>query len=154
MRFIADAMLGRLAKWLRFLGYDTLYFRGDDSRLLELAEAEGRVLLTRDTRISRHRPAVRCLFIRSDRVWEQLRQVIEELQLKTEEVGSRCMRCNVLLASIEKAEAKGLVPDFVFKTQDAFSRCPACRRIYWAGSHFQRMEEALRRYAPDLHRDA
>lgn len=145
MKFVVDTMLGRLAKWLRFLGHDTLYLREDDDQLLAIAKEEGRVLLTRDTHLLKHRPAVRILFIQSDHVFEQLKQVIEELDLHVEGAGSRCMRCNVPLESLEKAQAEDLVPDFIFKTHQVFSRCPSCQRIYWPGSHFQRMEEALRR---------
>ncbi len=144
MKFVVDVMLGRLAKWLRFLGHDTLYFRGDDDRLLALAREEGRVLLTRDTHLLKRCPTGRVLFIRGDHLSEQLKQVIEELDLPVEGRGSRCMRCNVPLESVEKAEVEHLVPEFVFRTQPLFSRCPSCRRIYWPGSHVRRMEEALR----------
>jgi len=144
VKFVVDVMLGRLAKWLRFLGHDALYFRGDDNRLLVLAREEDRVLLTRDTHLLKRRPPVRTLFIRSDHLFEQLKQVIEELDLPVEKRGSRCIRCNVPLESLEKAEVEHLVPEFVFRTQPLFSRCPSCHRIYWPGSHVRRMEEALR----------
>jgi hypothetical protein len=147
MRFIADTMLGRLAKWLRFLGYDTLYFRkGDDVPLLEIASQEGRILLTRDRHLLERRLPLKALFVRSDHLHEQLQQVIEELNLPIEEeMGTRCMQCNVLIEEAEPAGIQGLIPDFVFRTQEAFYRCPICLRIYWAGSHFRRMEETLRK---------
>lgn len=155
MEFVLDAMLGRLARWLRFLGYDTLYVRkGEDTPLLELALTEGRILLTRDTHLIKRRLPIRCLFIRSDHLVEQLRQVIEELDLPVEGVGTRCMRCNVLLELLEKAQAEGLVPDFVFRAHQAFFRCRSCRRIYWPGSHFRRMEEALQRSVLSSHSDS
>lgn len=147
MRFVADTMLGRLAKWLRFLGYDTLYFRGgDDVPLLEIASQEGRILLTRDRHLLERRLPPKVLFVRSDHLHEQLQQVIEELDLPIEEeMGTRCMRCNVPIEEIAPADIQGLVPDFVFRVQEAFYRCPTCLRIYWAGSHFRRMEETLRK---------
>ena len=146
MRFIADAMLGRLARWLRFLGYDTLYVRkGEDTPLLQIAEEEGRILLTRDTHLIKRRLPIRCLFIRSDHLVEQLKQVIEELNLEVGEgVGTRCMQCNVPLEEVERSEVQGLVPDFVFRAHQEFYRCPACLKIFWPGSHLQRMEEVLK----------
>lgn len=146
MRFLADCMLGRLARWLRFLGYDTLYVRkGEDPPLLELAFKEGRILLTRDTHLIKRRLPVPYLFIRSDHLSEQLKQVIEELHLEVgEEVGTRCMGCNVPLEEVERSEVQGLVPDFVFRTHQEFYRCPACLKIFWPGSHLKRMEEVLK----------
>lgn len=145
IRFIVDTMLGRLAKWLRILGYDTIYFSGkDDNLLIQMAREEGRVLLTRDTRLLKHKGLGPHLFISSDHLKEQLRQVVTKFELDPEEgFGSRCPCCNSELVGIEKGEAEGLVPEFVFREQEEFYRCTGCTRIYWSGSHMQRMAERL-----------
>lgn len=156
-RFLADAMLGRLAKWLRILGYDAEYFRGEDDELLRLARREGRVLLTRDTRLLRRRVPGMCpplagadrlpahLFIQSDHVMEQLRQVVTALRLDpTAPPARRCVCCNALLEPRLKSEVFGLVPEFVWSRHETFWVCPGCQRIYWAGSHQRRMKEAIK----------
>jgi uncharacterized protein with PIN domain len=142
MRLVADAMLGRLAKWLRVLGYDTLYWRGDDAGLVRLAVAEHRLVLTRDTRLSPRLPPSQCLFIESDHYDKQLRQVIDRLGWPTR-TGHRCLRCNLLLEAADKAELRDRVPEFVWLRHDKFARCPGCLRIYWEGTHFQRMTEVV-----------
>ena len=144
-RFLADAMLGRLAKWLRILGYDAEYFPGEDDDLLRLARREGRILLTRDTRLLHRRPLPPHLFIRSDHVMEQLRQIVAALHLNpAAPPAHRCACCNAVLEPRHKAEVVGRVPDFVWSRHEAFWECPGCRRIYWAGTHRQRMQEAIR----------
>ncbi len=146
IRFIADSMLGKLAKWLRILGYDTLYFRdGEDTRLLATARRESRILLTRDTRLIRRRRLCPILFVHHDRVWDQLRQVARELGLTMgERFGSRCLRCNRSLALLARDQAAGQVPEYVFRHHEVFSRCEGCGRVYWAGSHLRHMEETVR----------
>ena len=137
-------MLGRLARWLRILGYDVEYSSGEDDDLLPQARREGRILLTRDTRLLRRLQLPPYLFIQSDHVMEQLRQVVGTLHLDPAAPPSRrCIRCNAILESRSKAEVLGLVPEFVWSHHEAFWGCPRCRRIYWAGTHRQRMEEAI-----------
>ncbi len=144
-RFLADAMLGRLAKWLRILGYDAEYFPGEDDDLLRQAWRENRVLLTRDTHLLRRRRLPPHLFIQSDHVREQLRQVVTALRLDpAAPPARRCVCCNAVLQPRHKAEVLGLVPEFVWSQQQAFWACPRCQRIYWAGTHRQRMEEAIK----------
>lgn len=144
-RFLADAMLGRLARWLRILGYDAEYFPGEDDNLLRQARREGRILLTRDTRLLQRRPLPPHLFIESDHVMEQLRQVVVALGLNiTAPPAHRCSCCNTVLERRHKAQVEGLVPEFVWSHHEAFWACPRCRRIYWAGTHWRRMEEAIR----------
>ena len=147
MRLVADAMLGRLAKWLRVLGYDTLYWRGDDAGLVRLAVAESRILLTRDTRLPPRVPPGASLFIESDHYGEQLRQAIQRLGMPPQR-GRRCPCCNLPLAHADKAALRGLVPEFVWHRHDRFARCLGCHRIYWQGTHYARMLETLQRVAP------
>jgi hypothetical protein len=145
LRFLADAMLGRLARWLRILGYDAAYFTGEDNALLRQAWREGRILLTRDTRLLRRRRLPPHLFIQSDHVQEQVRQVVAALRLEARpSVARRCLCCNVVLEPRPKDEIVGLVPEFVWSHHQAFWACPNCQRIYWPGTHRQRMEEAIR----------
>lgn len=143
-RFLADAMLGRLARWLRILGYDAAYDPAEDEDLLARAQQEGRILLTRDTRLVRRRRLPRHLFIESDEVLVQVRQVLSALGLPcTAGPARRCLRCNVPIEPCSKDEVAGRVPEFVWSQHQAFWRCPACERIYWPGTHWQRMEETL-----------
>lgn len=146
-RFLADSMLGRLAKWLRLLGYDTVYFaQGEDSLLLQLAWREGRVLLTRDTRMLNRRAVPPMVFIRHDRVLDQVRQVTTALTLPIDErVGSRCLQCNVVLRRVGREEVTGQVPPYVLAQHETFSHCTACGRTYWPGTHWQAMEAQVRR---------
>jgi uncharacterized protein len=144
-RFLVDAMLGRLAKWLRILGYDAEYFPGEDDDLLRQTRRQGRVLLTRDTRLLRRRPLPPHLFIESDQVMEQLRQVVTALRLDpAAPPARRCPRCNVVLEPRDRAEVLGRVPEFVWSHHQVFWACPRCQRIYWAGTHRRRMEEAIK----------
>jgi uncharacterized protein len=147
-RFIADAMLGKLAKWLRILGYDVAYERKiDDDALIERAGVDGRMILTRDARLIRRRlrPRPLFLFIEDDRPLEQLRQAVLQLGLSiTKYRFSRCIECNALLGAVEKDLIQRYVPEYVFRTQDRFSRCPQCLRIYWEGTHSDHIRGRLR----------
>jgi uncharacterized protein len=149
--FLADAALGRLATWLRLLGYDTVYARSaGEAELVRRARAEGRVLLTRNTRMLRRRDVPAHVFIESDHFRAQLRQVIATFGLlDTAAFLMRCSRCNATLLPIERAEASASVPPYVCATQDTFARCPSCRRIYWGATHVEKMRAELRRLGID-----
>ncbi|MFQ5442134.1 MAG: Mut7-C RNAse domain-containing protein [Thermodesulfobacteriota bacterium] len=144
-KFFADAMLGRLATWLRILGFDVAYERKiDDKELVERAQKEDRIILTRDTLLVKRRGARgRSFFVEGDRFEVQLRQVAERFAIDNKSVLTRCVRCNTLLERVEKESVRDLVPPYVYKTQEEFSRCPRCARIYWAGTHRERMLEKL-----------
>ena len=139
MKFLADTMLGRLAKWLRLSGYDTVYRSDlDDGALAQLARSENRVLLTRDVELTRRR-GVRSVLIESDQTAEQLTQVLRELRLRTRTAFTRCAECNVRLRKLSRARAKDRVPPYVHRTQTRFRECPRCQRVYWRGTHWARM---------------
>jgi len=139
IHFLADSMLGTLAKWLRIMGYDTVYDPAlDDNALVRLARAEGRILLTRDTALLQ-RKGIQCLFIASEVLTEQLAQVMQTFSLHVDSPFTRCPVCNSPLEDVPKHEAWGQVPPFVFQTQDRFCLCPECNRFYWRGTHWQKM---------------
>ena len=149
-RFLADCNVGRLARWLRALGYDASYHAQiGDAELVREAAAEDRVVLTRDRDLTRRRViqtgVVRAILIRDDDVTKQLRQVFNELGLELTEALTRCIECNAELESRMPAMVAERVPPFVRQTQSKYSECPACGRIYWAGTHWQRMREVLLR---------
>ncbi|MFQ5793748.1 MAG: Mut7-C RNAse domain-containing protein [Candidatus Bipolaricaulia bacterium] len=138
-KFIVDAMLGKLAKWLRILGYDTLYFHDiDDHRLIEIASREGRILLTGDRELMCYRWEGERLFVSSDLWQEQLYQAYHAFDLGTEGIFTRCIDCNQPLEQVAKQEVQGEVPTYVYHNQRAFGRCPRCRKIYWQGTHFEK----------------
>ena len=146
-RFVADMMLGKLARWLRAMGYDTVYFRvAEDRHLLQLAHAEARTLLTRDTRLARLAGAGG-LLIQATEVEPQVAEVIERLALSpsSDDLLSRCLECNTRLVDRPKDSVGGLVPAYVFARHDHFVGCPGCGRIYWQGSHADRMLARLGR---------
>ena len=148
LRFLADANVGRVARWLRAYGYDAEYAPElDDGALVTRALGEGRVLLTRDAELMRRRPvvggAVRTVLLESDRVAEQLGQVVRELALEGERALTRCLECNVELEPCLKSEVLRRLPPHVRATQSDFSECPRCGRVYWPGSHWRRMRERL-----------
>lgn len=144
MRFFADAMLGKLAKWLRVLGCDTAYEPDiADDDLAKRALREGRVILTRDTRLIR-RKEVRDnhFFVRGDGYRDQLRQVVDHFRIDpSEKLFTRCVRCNEPLGEAPKLLLVGKIPPYVYDTQESFGACPSCGRIYWKATHRERMEQ-------------
>jgi len=148
-RFIVDVNVGRLARRLRMMGYDTLFINGmDDDELVRVALKEERILLTKDTGILRRRIVatgkVQAILIASDEVREQLKQVVHALDLGPKfDPFSLCMVCNTVLIPREKAEVRDLAPPYVFKTQDQYMQCPDCLRLYWRGTHWERMSQEL-----------
>lgn len=143
-----DTNVGRLAKWLRILGYDTLFINDlDDDELIRIAMDEGRILLTKDTRILRRRVVydgqLKLVLIRDDDVKGQIRQVVQTLNLDHTKPFSLCLECNQPLMPREKDEVQELVPPYVFKSQTQYMQCPSCHRIYWRGTHWQRMKREL-----------
>ena len=145
VKFAADRMLGRLAKWLRIIGQDVIYGRHlTGYGLIRAARAEDRLILTRDRRLKQKQPPA-FLFIDSNHYREQLRQVIRACGLELgKNLLTRCSECNTLLQSKAKETVEKLVPAYVFSTQEKFSWCPTCRRVYWPATHHQKMLEELK----------
>lgn len=139
-------MLGALTRWLRALDLDTAYDPAlDDADLVNRAVAEGRIILTRDRRLTERRLARNHLLIRSGVVDEQVRQVLEEFGLRPDpsRLLGRCLRCNESLETLDAELARARVPPWVARTQTEFRACPACGRIYWRGTHVERMVRRL-----------
>jgi uncharacterized protein with PIN domain len=148
VKFICDDNLGKLAKWLRTLGYDTLFFDPiEDGELVARALKDDRVVLSRDTQLSRFRLKLgeKLILIRSDKPLEQLKQALECLELKPtkESLFSRCLLCNEPLEDVDKENIKDKLYPYVYRAHHQFSRCPKCGRIYWPATHVHRMRERL-----------
>ena len=150
IKFVADAMLGRLAKWLRVLGFDTVYYRGTETpTLLDIALRQGRVLLTRNTGIAPRAGGVEVLFIGDDHWPQQLRQVLEHFQVpEPPQPFTRCVNCNTPLLPLDRAEAKERVPEHIYHVHRSFNVCPQCKRAFWRGSHQQRMRGVIESLFP------
>ena len=134
------------------MGYDTLFFNGsNDSNMVAIALAEGRVILTRDTQIVKRRVVtsgqLKVILIQSDRPELQIRQVIDTLNLDCRlRPFAICLECNQPLLKRSKQQVEDLVPPYVFQTQSQYMECPACHRIYWRGTHWQAMTKKLEQY--------
>lgn len=146
LRFAADVMLGRLAKWLRVFGQDVIYGRHlSGAGLIHAARQENRVILTRDRRLRLRQPQ-EFLFIKSDDFREQLRQVVSAFQLTLgDDLFRRCLICNCCLQPRSKSSVKEAVPEYVFLTQEDFFWCAECRRIYWPATHHEKMLQELKK---------
>jgi uncharacterized protein len=145
LRFIADAMLERLARWLRALGFDTVSGGATaNGELVRRAMEEGRYLLTRDRRLPDRWRGSGCLLLRSTAPLEQLREVITHFQLTLPpELFTRCLVCNTELRSANAEEIASQVPQGAHARLAASRYCPSCGRVYWEGSHTRRMRSTL-----------
>jgi hypothetical protein len=146
-RFVADVMLGRLAKWLRIAGFDVLYSnRFDDDELIAISNAEGRVLLSRDTRLLIRKPVKDFIFLTSPDVQGQIRQVFDTLGIRElDSVLTRCPSCNRPLVEVSRESVRARVPEYVYKTQLHFKSCPGCGKIFWAGTHRSSVVQILQK---------
>ncbi|MBE0480763.1 MAG: Mut7-C RNAse domain-containing protein [Dehalococcoidia bacterium] len=146
---MVDSNVEKLGRWLRIAGFDAAYAGNmDDNRLVRLALDQGRILLTRDRGILKRRVAVggrlRVVFIDRDGTGAQLRQVFSALQLSAAmRPFSRCAECNTSLLPKLKDEVGGLVPPYVYRTHEQYMQCPDCGRVYWRGTHWERMVKEL-----------
>jgi hypothetical protein len=144
-RFAADAMLGRLAHWLRLLGLDTWYeAHVADGALVRRALEEGRTLLTRDRALPHEWRLADVYLVQADDPRAQLREVAARFDLgRRARPFSRCSRCNEPLREAPRAGLRGRVPPRVAASAGAISECPRCGRLYWEGSHVDRMRRVL-----------
>ncbi|MEA3471076.1 MAG: Mut7-C RNAse domain-containing protein [Thermodesulfobacteriota bacterium] len=138
MKFITDRNLGKLARWLRILGHDTVcYSENIDRDFLRVGARENRVVLTRKRDMARRDFSGHMVIIYHDRVFDQIQELRGKtlLELKPQNFFSICLECNQSLKPISKENAKEKVPPYVFQTQDTFLTCPECGKIYWPGTH-------------------
>jgi uncharacterized protein with PIN domain len=146
MKFILTRELGRLAKWLRILGLDTVYFNQDNlSTVIIEALRQDRIIITRNHRLPRAL-GIRIVVIEKERFKEQIQELFRLLPMKLdlERMFRRCIICNEELLDIEKQEVKDKVPEYVFKTQGDFITCPKCNRIYWQGTHWGNVSQTIK----------
>jgi uncharacterized protein with PIN domain len=151
MKFICDDNLGRLAKWLRTLGYDTLFYSTiSDQELLKKALDQGRSILTRDNKLIEMKSVQNYLLIKSDQPLEQLKQVVQHFKLKKDEekLFTRCSVCNTPLKPVEKEKIKDRLYPYVYKTQENFVYCSSCGKIFWPATHIEHMKEKLKKVFP------
>lgn len=140
-RFVLDIHLGRLAAYLRMLGFDTLY-RNDysDQCLAGISVEDGRILLTRDRGLLKRKEVTRGYCVRSDQPREQIREVLERFDLTgMTRPFSRCLRCNGLLKPAARAEIISSLQQKTSQFYDEFHRCESCGQVYWKGSHYTRI---------------
>lgn len=145
MKFIVTKELGRLTKWLRILGFDAECFTQNKySSLIIQALKDDRVLVTRSHRMPAH-TGIRMVIINSDRVLIQLKELLNALRIEVDKdiMFTRCVVCNNALVPIEKAKVKDKVPEYVFNTQDKFTVCEICKRLYWQGTHWGNIAKIL-----------
>ncbi len=145
VRFVLDGHLGRLARYLRMLGFDARW-RNDarDDEIARISAAEHRILLTRDSGLLKRRIVSHGYRVRDVDPQRQLAEVVDRLDLLRSIVPfQRCLRCNDLLETVRKEDVADDLPPGVRERHDAFRRCPSCGRVYWAGSHHRRMERLI-----------
>lgn len=147
MKFIADHMLGTLARWLRFMGYDTIYPPPEfDEDLILAAKKQKRTILTRDKKVGSNK-ITKAVYIKSDKLNEQIKQVILDLPLNIgKNVLSRCAVCNARIVQIDRCDVEGKVPPGVFLGRRKFWKCPKCGRYYWHGTHWQKILKNINKF--------
>lgn len=146
MKLLLTKELGRLAKWLRILGIDALYFKDENvGSLIILALRDNRIILTRNHRLP-CTLGIKKVIIRAERIKEQISETLKALNIRPDSniMFSRCTICNEELTGVAKEQIRERVPEYVFKTQDSFMICPSCKRIYWMGTHWGNVNEVLK----------
>jgi uncharacterized protein len=144
-RFVVDVNLGRLARYLRLLGFDTLY-RNDyqDQDLVEISVEHSRVVLTRDRNLLKHAAITHGCFVHNSQPLQQIEEVVQRLDLcRSATPFRRCVRCNGLIEPVEKSAIADRLPPLTRKYYEEFWCCGACGQLYWKGAHYQKMMELV-----------
>jgi len=148
LTFLADSMLKKLAKYLRALGYDTVFHQSaKDKALLQQAMTQNRVLLTRDKALYNQLPETYGYYLESQHTERQLLQLAEVycISLRETDFLTRCLECNTIVEEIPKPSVKNRVPQRVYEYHDGYKFCPFCKQIFWQGGHVERLREKLER---------
>lgn len=148
-KFIVDTNVGKLVKWLRMMGFDTLFFdEPDDGMMVKIALAQDRIIITKDSEfmkrhaVTTHR--VRAILVSGDNSDLQMQTVLNTLALTDKaQYFTRCLECNAQLQKLDKKDAEGLVPEKVFQIHDQYMICKSCGRIFWRGTHWKAMSNKL-----------
>ena len=152
-RFIADAMLGSLAKWLRIMGFDTLYYRViEDRELVRIAKQEGRTILSKDNALCQSKKTGVSLLIQSDKTVEQLKEVMNACHIVPDLIRTnmRCALCNGKLLPAERSVVSTEVPDYILQSMNAFLKCGECGKVYWEGSHKKIIDAVIAAIMKDM----
>ena len=153
MKFLCDRMLGTLAKWLRIYGFDTFYANNelDDAKLMEISKTEGRILITCDKTLNQvaRRGNIKTIEIKTTDIDEQIKAVLGEIKVDKTKILSRCILCNTKVEEIKKEDVKEKVPGKVFKNNEKFWFCPRCNKIYWMGTHTDKIIKKIK----ELHKN-
>ena len=146
IKFVLDVHLGKLARYLRLCGFDTLYETDyTDNEIIIISSLQKRIILTRDKKLLNNKKVTHGVWIRSQYPDSQLKEVFDRLDLKNlAKPFTRCMECNTELVDVPKEQIIDRIPPGTRKFYDVFRMCPACDHIYWEGSHFERMKEFLK----------
>ena len=147
MKFLLTKELGRLARWLRILGFDAVYHDSDNlGTLIIQALRDNRIIVTR-RKAKVDDLEKKTVIIHSDKIQKQLQEVKAKLNLVVDEgkMFTRCTVCNETLKSVKKEEIKAEVPPYAYENHDAFMRCKNCRRVYWQGTHWGNVNKALKK---------
>lgn len=143
--FIADTHLGKLAGYLRMLGFDTLYnCNFQDEEIALIASQEQRIVLTRDRGILKRNLVTRGIYVHAIQPRQQLKEILQRLQLvDLLRPFQRCMECNQILENVDKQNVLALLSPRTVEFYNEFQQCPACKRVYWKGTHYQNMKKLI-----------
>ncbi|MBU1061690.1 MAG: Mut7-C RNAse domain-containing protein [Candidatus Omnitrophica bacterium] len=143
MKFILTKELGRLTRWLRLLGYDTVYFDSDDMKLIFVtAFNESRIVITKRVKLTNMKH-LKVVHVRGDLLKKQISEIKKKIRLRLSDktLLTRCSECNEPVFKINKVSIRTLVPEYVFKTQKNFFQCPSCAKIFWKATHWDNAKE-------------
>lgn len=145
LKFVADTMLGKLARWMKILGYDVIYFRQiDDKQLIDVSRQSGRIIVTRDRQLA-NIPTLDTFLIDSTDIWQQLKQVTKTYKLRFQEtLFTRCTVCNGEIKPVKKSQVYEQLPTLVQRTQEEIYRCENCGKLYWEATHVKRIKRQLK----------
>jgi len=148
MKFIADIMVGKLARYMRMAGYDVMYINNaSDDQIIKIARETDRIILTRDSLMLARREfkkgIIKYLYIKEDKLENQLDQIKSELKISLKPNLVRCIECNEKLIKVKKEDIKNKVPPYVYKTQKNFLYCKNCDKYYWRGTHYQNIKNTF-----------